>query len=183
MRLVLASQLNASVYAHWLIVRGEHSMPRRQDIDPTNIKRELPYVYIAQVMRDEAGMWFRFRLMGSKLVENLKQDGTGRVLLDLQIGGWEVEWRKNLVYATQMKMPVVDESTIHTESGLTLEIEHLALPLSEDDLVVDKIFGAIDFYNTTPSQLSRALPALDWQAISSVELAKRIIISNLSIHL
>jgi hypothetical protein len=158
-------------------------MPKRLDIDPALIKQELPYVYIAQVMRDEAGVWFRFRLMGTKLVEHLKQEGTGRMLLDLQIGGWEVEWRKNLLQVTKMKLPVVDESTITTETGLKLDIEHLAMPLSEDGVTVDRVLGAIDFYNMSAQNLAEALPALDWNAISNFELEKRIIISNLRITL
>jgi hypothetical protein len=182
-RLVLASRLNAAVYAHWVAACGGRDIPARSDIKPESITRELPYLYIAEVMRDEAGMWFRFRLMGTKLVENLKQEGTGKMLLDLQVGGWEVEWRKNLVYATQIKLPVVDESTIHTESGLRLDIEHLALPLSTDGINVDRVFGAIDFYNSSEKSLSVALPMLDWNAISSIELEKRIIISNLRIQL
>lgn len=183
MRLVLASRKNASIYAHWVNACGDASMPKRLDIDPEKIKQELPYVYIAQVMRDEGGVWFRFRLMGTKLVENLKQEGTGRMLLDLQIGGWEVEWRKNLLQVTKMMLPVVDESTITTEAGLKLDIEHLALPLSEDGVTVDRVLGAIDFYNLSSETLAAALPALDWKAISNIELEKRIIISNLRIQL
>ena len=105
------------------------------------------------------------------------------MLLDLQIGGWEVEWRKNLLQVTKMMLPVVDESTITTESGLKLDIEHLALPLSEDGVTVDRVLGAIDFYNMSPEKLAAALPELDWKAISTIELEKRIIISNLRIQL
>lgn len=183
MRLVLASRKNAAIYAHWVNACAGADMPKRMDIDPEQIKQELPYVYIAQVMRDEGGIWFRFRLMGTKLVENLKQEGTDRMLLDLQIGGWEVEWRKNLLQVTKILLPVVDESTITTETGLKLDIEHLALPLSEDGVTVDRVLGAIDFYNMSAQNLAAALPALDWNAISTIELEKRIIISNLRIQL
>ncbi len=183
MRLVLASRKNALVYAHWVNACQEREMPRRRDIAPDQIKSQLPYVYIAEVMVDDLGTWFRFRLMGTKLVENLKQEGTGKMLLDLQIGGWEVEWRKNLVHVINMKMPVVDESTITVESGLKLDIEHLALPLSEDGVTVSRIFGAIDFYGVDEKELSRSIQSLDWETISSIELEKRIIISNLRIQL
>ena len=183
MRLVRASKKNASIYAHWVGACGDRDMPKRADITPEGIKRELPYIYIAEVMKDDLGTWFRFRLMGTKLVENLKQDGTGKMLLDLQIGGWEVEWRKNLVHVINMKMPVVDESTITVESGLKLDIEHLAMPLSEDGENVSRIFGAIDFYGVDEQKLAASVNALDWQSISSIELEKRIIISNLRIQL
>ena len=183
MRLVLASRKNAVIYAHWVNACQERMMPRRQDIAPDQIKSQLPYVYIAEVMTDDLGTWFRFRLMGTKLVENLKQEGTGKMLLDLQIGGWEVEWRKNLVHVLNMKMPVVDESTITVESGVKLDVEHLALPLSEDGATVSRILGAIDFYGVDERKLSESIQSLDWETISSIELEKRIIISNLRIQL
>jgi hypothetical protein len=183
MRLVLASRKNALIYSHWVNACGVRGMPRRADINPEEIRHELPYIYIAEVMKDDLGTWFRFRLMGTKLVEHLKQDGTGKMLLDLQIGGWEVEWRKNLVHVINMKMPVVDESTITVESGLKLDIEHLALPLSEDGETVARIFGAIDFYGVDEQKLRASIGDLNWQSISSIELAKRIIISNLRIQL
>jgi hypothetical protein len=187
MRLVLASKLNSRVYAHWVAACGKKAMPTRAemqpDVMPNDLLPELPYIYIAQVMRDDAGMWFKFRLMGTALSDRLKQDATGMMLLDLQIGGWEEEWRKNLVYAVQMKMAVVDESTITTQNGIKLDIEHLALPLSDDGQTVDRIFGAIDFYKTSDEQMRSIIPDLDWKSISSVELAKRIIISSLRVQL
>ncbi len=187
MRLVLASRRNAHVYAHWVNACGTKTMPDRHemqpDVIPLDLLPELPYLYIAEVMRDDLGVWFKFRLMGTGLSERLKQDGTGKMLLDLQIGGWEEEWRKNLVHTVLMKMPVVDESTITTENGLRMDLEHLALPISEDGVNVDRIFGSIDFFGMTEQQLRDAIPNLDWKKISSVELAKRIIISNLRIQL
>ena len=105
------------------------------------------------------------------------------MLLDLQIGGWEVEWRKNLVHVINMKMPVVDESTIMVESELKLEIEHLAMPISEDGKTVSRIFGAIDFYGLDEQKLGVRINKLDWKSISKIEHGKRIIISILRIQL
>jgi hypothetical protein len=187
MRLVLASRKNAHVYAHWVTACGKKAMPNRRemqpDVIPLDLLPELPYIYIAEVMKDDLGTWFKFRLMGTGLTERLKQDGTGKMLLDLQIGGWEEEWRKNLVHAVQMKMPVVDESTITTAMGLCIDLEHLALPISEDGVNVNRIFGSIDFFGASEAQLKAAIPELDWKKISSIELAKRIIISNLRIQI
>ena len=187
MRLVLASRRNATLYAHWVTASLRKAMPTSKDIGPATLSPDLipdlPYIYIARVMRDELGTWFKFRLMGSNLGDRLQQDGTGRMLLDLQIGGWEEEWRRNLVQTVQMKLPVVDESIIKTEAGYDLDIEHLALPISEDGTTVDQIFGSIDFIGQTEADLQKMIPQLDWKKITSVELAKRIIISNLRLQM
>ncbi|MEJ0028117.1 MAG: PAS domain-containing protein [Rhizomicrobium sp.] len=183
MHLVLSSRRNAAVFAHWIHARDDRDLPARADIDPNSIKAELPYVYIAQVMTDDDGIWFKFRLMGGNLVQNFKIEGSERILLDLQIGGWEEEWRKNLLCAVKMRMAVVDEATITTESGTTLNIEHLALPLSEDGIKVDRVLGAIDFLTKSEYDLSVVLPQVSWSTINQIELEKRIIISNLRIQL
>ncbi len=186
MRLVLTSNRNAQLYAYWVTARGSKPMPSQAEMQPDLIPLvhlpELPYIYIAQIMRDHLGTWFKFRLMGASVTERLKQAGTGKMLLDLQIGGWEEEWRKNLVFTVDSKLPVVDESTITTETGTKLAIEHLALPISDDGINVDHIFGCIDFIGHTEKTLQGLIPELDWKKISSVELAKRIIISNLRIQ-
>ena len=156
-------------------------MPRRADIAPELIKQELPYVYMCDVKSDEDGTWFRFRLMGTALVTRFKKDGTGKALLDLQIGGWETEWRRNLLFCAKVKMPVVDEATIKTPYNVNLLIEHLALPLSEDDETVSKVFGAIDFFDDNDDALHKILPKIDWRDLKDVDLAKRIVISNLKL--
>jgi hypothetical protein len=183
MHLVLASRRNLVVFAHWLHARGERDMPTRQEVDPNAIKAELPYVYIAQVMRDQDGTWFKFRLMGNSIVQNFKVEGSERILLDLQIGGWEEEWRKNLICAVKMCMAVVDEATIHSQSGVDLNIEHLALPLSDDGVTVNRVLGAIDFLNKSEQDLAVVLPQLGSSKIDQIDLEKRIIISNLRIQL
>jgi len=183
MHLVLSSRRNTAVFAHWLHARGDREMPARNDVDPNKIKAELPYVYIAQVMTDDDGIWFKFRLMGNNIVQNFKIQGSEHILLDLQIGGWEEEWRKNLLCAVKARMAVVDEATIHGETGIELNIEHLALPLSEDGVKVDRVLGAIDFLTKSESDLALVLPQLTWSTINQIELEKRIIISNLRIQL
>ena len=183
MRKVLSSRPNAAAYAYWVAACKGHDMPATKDIDPTQIPGPLSYLYFAEVMHDDAGMWFKFRLVGGLLVDKLNQEPTGRMLVELQLGGWEEEWRRNLVYAVKMKLPVVDESTIVTQAGLTLELEHLALPLSDDGVNVTRIFGAVDFIDLAEADLMKILPAFDWKSVSSIELEKRILISNLRIQL
>ena len=183
MRKVLSSRPNAAAYAYWVSACKGRNMPTAADIDPTVIPGPLSYLYFAEVMHDDAGMWFKFRLVGGLLVDTLNQEPTGRMLVELQLGGWEEEWRRNLVYAVKMKLPVVDESTIVTQAGLTLELEHLALPLSDDGVHVTKIFGAVDFIDLDEADLMKILPAFDWKSVSSIELEKRILISNLRIQL
>jgi len=182
-RAVFESTRNASVYAYYIGACGENAMPRRQDIDPARMKAQLPYIYMVQVVRDESAPRFKFRLMGTELVNVLKQDGTGAFVRDLDLGGWEKEWRACLMYAAEAKVPVVALDKVTHESGLLVNVEHLAMPLSEDGDTVDRVFGALDFLGFRETGVEQALSEVNWSQLENVEVPKRLIITNLALPL
>ena len=66
---------------------------------------------------------------------------------------------------------------------MDIPLEHVALPLSEDDDTVSKVFGAIDFFDDDDDALHKILPKINWSDLKDVEIAKRIIISNLKLSI
>src|SRR5579863_9702970 len=65
--------------AYWEAKRGSRRMPRRRDLDPLHdIPRLLPNVQLADVI--DGGRRFRMRVVGSRIVEALGRDGTGKFL-------------------------------------------------------------------------------------------------------
>jgi hypothetical protein len=63
--------------AYWLRQRGASSMPRKRDIDPTEISPKiLPKMQIIDVL--DGGARFRYRLVGTALVEANGRDYTGQ---------------------------------------------------------------------------------------------------------
>jgi len=184
-RPVLTSSCNAHIYAHWLLARGTKKMPCRRefqpDVIPFDLSRELPQIYIAEIHGVGSAAEFRFSLMGTLLVDRLKQDATGKNLSQLKLGGFEEEWRRSLAFALQTKMPVVSESQIVSASGMRVDLEHLAVPLSEDGEHVDRILGSIDFMKAVDVEALRRIREMDWDTIASHELAKRIVVANLRI--
>jgi hypothetical protein len=58
-----------------LAASGSKSMPRRRDIDPSEIPRLLPYVQLVETTEDGG---FRYRLIGTGLVEAFGHDYTGQ---------------------------------------------------------------------------------------------------------
>lgn len=184
-RPVLTSSRNARIYAHWLLARGIKKMPCRRefqpDVIPLDLMSELPQVYIAEIRNGSDGVDFRFSLMGTLLADRLNQDATGKHLSQLKLGGFEEEWRRTLAFTLETKMPVVSESQIVSESGMQTDIEHLAVPLSEDGAQVDRILGSIDFLKAVDVEALQRTREIDWSAIASHELAKRIVVANLRI--
>lgn len=184
-RPVLTSSRNARIYAHWLLARGAKKMPCRHefqpDVVPFDLSRELPQIYIAEIRGSGDALDFRFSLMGTLLADRLKQDATGKLLSQMKLGGFEEEWRRSLAFALETKMPVVSESQIVSASGMRIDLEHLAVPLSEDGAHVDRILGSIDFLKAADVEALRRVREIDWTTIASHELAKRIVVANLRI--
>jgi hypothetical protein len=184
-RPVLTSSRNARIYAHWLLARGAKKMPSRHefqpDVIPFDLSRELPQIYIAEILGSGDDVDFRFSLMGTLLADRLKQDATGKLLSQMKLGGFEEEWRRSLAFALKTKMPVVSESQIVSASGMRIDLEHLAVPLSEDGAHVDRILGSIDFLKAADVEALRRVREIDWSTIASHELAKRIVVANLRV--
>jgi hypothetical protein len=184
-RPVLTSSRNAHIFAHWVLARGTKKMPCRRefqpDVIPFDLNRELPQIYIAEMHGGGDDVDFRFSLMGTLLTDRLRQDATGKYLSQMKLGGFEEEWRRSLAFALKTKMPVVSESQIVSASGMRVDLEHLAVPLSEDGEHVDRILGSIDFLKAADLEALRRIREIDWSTIASHELAKRIVVANLRI--
>jgi hypothetical protein len=182
---VLTSARNAHIYAHWVVARGAKKMPCRRefqpDVIPFDLNRELPQIYIAEILGSGDDVDFRFSLMGTLLADRLKQDATGKLLSQMKLGGFEDEWQRSLAFALKTKMPVVSESQIVSASGMRVDLEHLAVPLSEDGEHVDRILGSIDFLKAVDAEALRRVREIDWSTIASHELAKRIVVANLRV--
>lgn len=66
------------LHAYLERIRGDREMPDRADIKPSEIARLLPSMIIAEAV--DGGEDFRVRLFGTKLVELLGEERTGKLL-------------------------------------------------------------------------------------------------------
>jgi hypothetical protein len=62
------------LYSYWLSKRNGRTMPARRDLDPGELARLLPFLCII----DKAAGEFRYRLMGTGVVQELGRDLTGK---------------------------------------------------------------------------------------------------------
>jgi hypothetical protein len=82
----LRSALTRSVVQHWLDLRGTRDMPARADLDPVAMpRRALPFVFLTDVIHDGSlsgggALRFRYRLIGTGIVEMTGRDITGKEL-------------------------------------------------------------------------------------------------------
>ena len=127
--------------AYWASKRGHRSMPRRRDIDPAEIARLLPNLQLIDVQGDR----FRYRLVGTALVEAFGHDYTGKYPDDL-FRGTRVDFVCALYRAVRDgRQPMFNRSRYHTTKDVDLIANRLYMPLSEDGLQVSMLLGAFTF--------------------------------------
>ncbi|MEI9987514.1 MAG: PAS domain-containing protein [Aliidongia sp.] len=76
----LETQSAREFAAYWLSRRGGLFMPRRRDIDPSEIRNLLPSICVIEVVSPEAAV---FRLAGTAHRETMGFEPTGRNIVDL----------------------------------------------------------------------------------------------------
>jgi hypothetical protein len=65
-----------ALHAYWTGKCGSRAMPRRVDIDPTEIPSLLPHIFIVEI---HPPLRFRFRLVGSAICERWGGEPHGQV--------------------------------------------------------------------------------------------------------
>jgi hypothetical protein len=117
------------LYRYWLGKRGDRAMPARKDIDPAEIPALLPYLILAEKVGDK----FRYRLVGTAIVQEVGIDPTG------SFAGSYVSYDPTSAAAFQTMGNVVSTGRPHLAAGqyeLKPGFVHnflvLLLPLSDD---------------------------------------------------
>jgi hypothetical protein len=129
---VFFSRISQDFYAYWQsLARRRGGVPLRADLDPAEIPRLLPYVFIVEKVR-ESGRFF-FRLSGTAIRDIMGAENTGRFLDELLRG-------EDLATVSRMFDQVLEQGVcIRSIEGLTysdrsyLRVEILRLPLRAAD--------------------------------------------------
>lgn len=139
------SQENAIVLAYWTEKAGKRPMPARRDLDPVLDLRDLSkYLFLVDV--DEDGRGFRFRIVGTGLVDCLGTDVTGKRLDEL--AGDEryfSQMEEQFAAAVRTRLPVRGEFCLPSQfTNHEIPFERLLLPLSDDGSVVNMLLGTFN---------------------------------------
>jgi hypothetical protein len=132
-------------YEYWLTLCAGRRMPRREDIDPLSI----PSGYLADLMLVEVleePRRYRYRLIGTHVVEASGEDRTGRYFDEVPF------IKRNPVIASQYDAVVARGKPLYSlepftnlRTGTAYEVDRLLLPLSSDGERVDMIIVLFQF--------------------------------------
>ena len=131
------------IFAYWQGKKGARIAPSREDIDPAEIKPLLPYVGLADVTRDP--LRFRYRLVGTQITRGYGGELTGRYLDEAELNGHQHEIIAEYRRVVERCEPACTSWEYTRGDGRHVRYERLALPLSSDGKIVDKLFGGAVF--------------------------------------
>jgi hypothetical protein len=126
--------------AYWNRKRSGRVMPQRRDIDPTEIPHLLPHLQIIEVI--EGGARFRYRLVGTRLVEAFGAEYTGKFTDEILSGDRASMVLRMYRSTCAARRPIYIWSTYSSPREVDLVAERIFLPLSEDGKEVNMILGA-----------------------------------------
>jgi hypothetical protein len=122
---------------YWEQKRGDRRMPRRADIEPSDLVPYLPCMMIVDVVADVRR--YVYRLVGTREVEMRGHDPTGRPVLEAFLGAGPEEVFSNYDRVVESRAPHVDTETVVTTENRLDDSEVIFLPLSEDGETVSQI--------------------------------------------
>jgi len=159
--MVFADQLDDpllhELYAYWRGKCRGRRMPRRSDIDPSEMARLLPHLLISEVV--EGGERFRFRLAGTAIASALGGDSTGRLVEEVAEGSYRdfINGLHRTVCREQASLFAEGPHLAGTR-GEHYYAKRLLMPLFEDGIAVNQILAMLTFRFTARG---RAMTVLD----------------------
>ena len=132
---------------YWRHKRGARALPDRQDINPTEFGRLLPFIGITEVI--DGGRDFRFRLFGGEISAMTGIDRTGEVFSLLETSpetGLSAEqsrerWTLAARRVVETGEPLFLVAKVTQEDGSEAELHAFALPLTAGGEGVAQILG------------------------------------------
>ena len=131
------------LFDFWRSLWRDGVMPGRKDIDPAKIPRLLPHIGLIDVL---PGPSFRYRLIGTAMVNTFKTDFTGRELFEAKSDDYADVLFDLYRDCTESQVPIYSRSrflypdnAVSTFGDSGLDTIRLLLPLSEDKQEVNML--------------------------------------------
>jgi hypothetical protein len=129
-------------FDYWISKAPPHGLPGRQHIDPLEFPKLLPGIALFDVLREGDAFRFRWRLIGTALVDAIGADYTGRFVDEVVLLSVKYEAVYNVfVELVRTKQPNYWEMPLTRVGRDFISLQRLALPLATDGETVDMIIG------------------------------------------
>lgn len=134
-----------ALHAWWLGHRREGGLPDRGDVDPAAWKPLLSNLFIAEV--EHAPFRIRYRLVGTKAVQVIGFDITGRYLDEMLGVNAEVPWMDYYRIAYDSREPLLGSVMVPAISGGSFTYEFGLFPLTRGGTRVEQFVSIEDYFD------------------------------------
>jgi len=138
----------SALRAYWEMLRGERSMPRRDELDLAALGASiLPHMAILELVPQAGVTRFRFILCGEAITRSAGSDLTGRFVHELSPNRRYADYVDSIYRrCVAMRRPVYSETAYLSADGTSHRLaRRLLCPLSDDGVKVRQILGAQTF--------------------------------------
>lgn len=140
--IVLRSPILKQLHAYWNGKRASRLAPLRAEIDPAEIARLLPYVFMIDAIGEP--LRFRYRLIGTAVVELTGRDLTRRFVDEsLEPAKFAALVEPYRTVVAQRRPVAKNGRTIWIEKRESLEVEVLLLPIADPQGAIAIILGSV----------------------------------------
>ena len=129
------------LFVYWTKKAAGRICPARRDIDPLDFDYLLGDIALLEVLYDYEPVRFRYRVMGTRIVQRVACDMTGRWVDEIPTPQLRQATQQNYELVTRDRKAVLQRGT-RVLDGRTYRYEILRLPLSDDGRVVNMILTA-----------------------------------------
>jgi hypothetical protein len=137
------SPKNQSVLEYWAAKAGARAMPSRVDLDPViDLPKLTLHMFLVDVERGATR--FRFRLVGTGVVDHVGRDMTGKYLDELfDHEKHYIEVKEDYLDVVRLRAPRRALVRFFSDlRGMVANYERLLLPLSDDGERINLLFGS-----------------------------------------
>ena len=157
----IESALIRQLFDYWQSKCRDGAIPRRADIDPSEIPKLMPNLLIVDIEHNPFRV--RYRLVGTRIVQVTGFEFTGKYLDEMILDDDEGPFLESYQVASESKTPVLSRIKWHLDATTTSEYDACFLPLSDDGETVNMVLS-IECYENVEREFTllgprRFLPA------------------------
>ena len=145
-----------AIYQYWQTKRGSRRMPRRNDIDPIELRAQLGNIVLIDVEHDPLRL--RYRLIGTKITEVMSRDSTGKYYDEIYPPDLLGNIYESFQWIIDNKAPLRTHGEAFYPDKNFYLYETLNLPLSEDDSTVNMVLGGLMFHMKSSHEAPLSIP-------------------------
>lgn len=155
----IEQDIQKDLFHYWASKKSGSSLPGRSDLHPEEVVRLLPHIGLIDVLSENQ---FRYRLIGTEMVNLFQKDFTGMNVLDAKKGEYGRALSSLYSDAAEYGSAVYSRSLFLLRDDITIDVSRLVLPLSSDKKSVDMLlFSTIPLWDKNlAKKISKSLNIL-----------------------